>query len=320
VFVRETQKEINGYVTISPRLSHSSGALNFTAMKKIINHINVLDLSDYLTVSYKQMAEDYFGVRNNNKRPQTAIDKTSYFIFDYKPQGNSEKIQGDYFKSKHTLPEYDGGIFIENNEIKYIHTIHESLTDSMGREHLVQVGYEDAKFRFSDECFEVRGDTIYSITNKIPINIEYITFQFNLRRYLLICAKEYSSTYQFIGGLLRGLYNPAPAYIREFNYRITDAMKTAGYAPFEERCFMSGNNQSCHINYIPDSIFFNYKDKATAMQRVFSRASIANEFLVQWDYLNIHDDINMVSLMNKRFSNRIKFESFMKYNEYLLTH
>ena len=30
--MRETRKEINGYVTLSPRLSHSSGALNFTAM------------------------------------------------------------------------------------------------------------------------------------------------------------------------------------------------------------------------------------------------------------------------------------------------
>jgi hypothetical protein len=290
-------------------------------MKKIINHVNVLDLSDYLTIEYEQCYEEHN--RNHNKRSDSKRDDMYYgrctkIIYSYPPKGKSIKRQGEYFKSKHQLDEYDGGIFIEARGITYSHRIYETLIDSSGHNHSVQIGTEDIKFKFTDDCFEIRNDDIRTIYDRVPIEVQYLSFQFNLKRYLLIRYDNYQSSYQYISGLLSELHNQVPDYFHYLHYRITDAMETAEFAPFHEVCFMSGNRQTTVDNYIPDLIFFNYKDKNKALNRIKSRRNIANNYLVKRDYKSINNDHELLQLLNNRFSNQVKFEQFIENHKYLI--
>lgn len=224
-----------------------------------------------------------------------------------------------YVKSGLSSDYFDGGIFFNKDPIPYTHGIYEMFVDSYGNEHSVQIGYEMKECQLKDEYFKIikddEGDSISSIN--CPIRLSEIGFQFNLKRYELIGWFRGDSGLNIFRHITRDKDNSAPAWAYISHWENQEAMESIGYAPFYEHCY---GKYEC--NYIPDRLFFNYANREEAIKRVFCGVigtynRKINPF-VDFDYVNATDR-ELVRFMNDRFKKRLKYETFLRTHEYLLT-
>ena len=229
---------------------------------------------------------------------------------------------GEWIKSGLKSDCYDGGIYFANNSISYIHRIYETLVDSKGNEHKVQVAYEDKEIKLTDDLFEFKKwgrdddpdwDCILTKRN-CPVEFNRLFFQFNLKNYMLFFgARGWLSDLDMFRMITRNFDNEAPDYFWEQHYQNIEAMRSLGYAPFYEYCF---NKQ---INYIPDQIFFNYPNRAEALKRVEAGTDgwdIKKDIFKNFDYVNATDK-DLLMFMNDRFRNRLRYEQFKNSHSYI---
>lgn len=219
-----------------------------------------------------------------------------------------------YLKSSKTLN--DGTPIYFPDNLTYWKNIYETfISEKTGERREVVVRRDPIKYIFSNE--DIRIEREYCSHNIFDLDI--FDFQFNLNRYCCF-RKSYLSAYEEVYRFTGTQFNKAPEYC--FVRGIRDMCEISGYYLFWERCFSSGNAHTIY-NYIPDRMFFNYKDRKHAVERIFAMYSDGNYYhnptFDNIDYINM-DDNDLVSFMNDRFKKRLLFEKLLhKRPVYLFT-
>jgi len=260
------------------------------------------EISTYLTQPY---------LRLDNKPKRIGFRHSLY---------NSDQwtSDGEYTKSNKLSDYYDGGIYMLNEPIPYVHRIYETFIDSRGNKHSVQVAYEDKKIKISEEHFEIlnhkNDDPDIRITSECPIDPTVLCFQFNLRRYILIYWDRGFSHLSYIRNIISNKKDKTPEIFSSSHWYKTEAMESSGFAPFYEYIFNG------YTNYIPDRIFFNYQNRQQALNRIHcgiqSMGHNYNDLVFKdFDYVNASDS-ELIKFMNDRFRRRLKFEQKINAKSY----
>ena len=162
-----------------------------------------------------------------------------------------------YYKSGHVLQEYDGGIFISREKVKWIKRKYETLIDSRGNSHEVQVEHKRMSKWFKDEDFCIKEGSLFPVEHK-HLDTNHIKFQFNLKKYIVIPNRPVFSNYrscnELIGHFANDKYNNG--FVEKSRYEPIREIICQGAGPWRI------------TNYVSDSIFFKHKNRELALQRI----------------------------------------------------
>jgi hypothetical protein len=278
-------------------------------MKRTVNQI-FPDLEEYLTTVYiKTITKDEWY--------KTKLDRTGFF-HRLDERDLWLLSQGEYTRSSLISELYDGGIYFINEPIPHTHRICEELVDSRGQKHSVQIDYESRSVILQDDFFKLSYDGHVTYTEKCPIEVDYLSFQFNLKNYLLLLWLGGFSPLSYYRNLVYNLRNDFPDSFGAHHYKRMDGMEATGWAPFWEHCYGRGET-----NYIPDELFFNVSNRKLALERVIcgpydGSYQLKDIVFNGFDFINA-DDHDLISFMNDRFQRRIKYEQYLNTNHYYLT-
>jgi hypothetical protein len=219
-----------------------------------------------------------------------------------------------YIKSVKTLD--DGTpIYFPESINSYWKEIYETfISESTGEKQDFVIRRDHMEYEFTDEDITCRGDfASHKLTNTT------FRFQFNLYEYLCF-IESYVSAYHTVGNILRYdgcggmLYNERPVFTEKESRISRDLFQKSGYYPFYECCFATGNHYTIE-NYIPDKLFFNFKDRKKAIEGITTYHCgrfFHNPTFDNIDYVNMTDH-EVIKFMNERMDKRIEFEKLIKY-------
>jgi hypothetical protein len=202
-------------------------------------------------------------------------------------------------KSSIKYPYFDYVFITKDTYLKFEHE-YENFVDKYGIEHIVQIKRNSVEKEFKDEDFYYDEGFNYIRHNEVS-HIDTCIFNYNLKKYIIIGCS--SSPYQLIQYILHDR-NVNYSDYRCYVYNNCD------YFPIYEDCFMSGNNYSIISNYIPDGVFFSFKDKQKAYDMVSRRTQIK---LDEVGYLKMTDD-ELIKYLFKRSKDKLEFIKLYKKN------
>jgi len=197
----------------------------------------------------------------------------------------------------------NGNLIYYEGSFNYTDRIYETLFDSKGNRHVVQVDYDNVNTTIDESNYIKRivsDHEFYEIhINKKEFETIHATFQFKFDEYKLAMPNRHQSPYQFISGIIHENVNWAESWVNH-NYLLNGEY----YFPIYEINIGSGNNRSVVETKISDKFFFNYPDREKAVNSINWKA---REKLIKLDYLNMNDKQILV-LMTKRFNEFIKIK------------
>jgi hypothetical protein len=132
-------------------------------------------------------------------------------------------------------------------------------------------------------------------------------FQFNLEKYVLIYWERGLSNLNYIRNITNERKNKIPEIFNHQHWYVDEVIKATGFAPFYENTFHG------ETNYIPDRMFFNYKNRQQALNRIscgisWSHVDYSKIVFKDFDYVNANDS-DLITFMNERYDRRLKFEA-----------
>jgi len=211
-------------------------------------------------------------------------------------------INDGYYKSGLEVAGYDA-VYIETRTINYVDRKYETLIDSKGNKHSVQVDYESVHIKFDDSQFEcMEYSEAEHLRHKFLVT-ENFSFRYNLKRYYMVGGS--CSCYNWVGCTIQDYEHDnkiRPAhYYKSQHYKLTKLE----YFPLYEMCFVSGNGATIE-RPISDNLFFSIEGKKNIKKAMNNLRPDCKRRLLKDGYLKM-DDIQRLVYLNKRLKNKIYY-------------
>jgi len=193
-------------------------------------------------------------------------------------------------------------ILHDTRPINYANREYETLIDSKGNKHEVQVGYKDAKYFFNEEdlVFDTHG------VNHKMFKYKCSKFNYNLTEYYLL-YQEWQSPFQVIGSTI--IKNEMPEKLSKKIDLIKYISGLTGYMPIFELVWWSGNGHAIQ-NFLPDKYFYSFKDRVYAANHAIGLHNYKHP-LVSDGWENMNDDeafdyVREISIRKAKFMKKIR--------------
>lgn len=225
---------------------------------------------------------------------------------------DDQRVKSDWHICKKRGPSNE--IILFNKQLtQYMEPVYETyIKKETGEEIQMSRINEMRDYVFNEDDIEVTDRWVQHKIFRTSVD-----FQYNLRKYIAIIP-IYASKYNFVWSIIpriNTLYIGGRVY-QSKEGRFSDywmgtpyhVSKTTGWYPLLELCFMAGNGTPIY-NYIPDDLFFNYENRAEALNNIL-HGPMKKE-LIDVGYVNMSDDA-LLKYMNKRFSKYVEFSNTLQ--------